>query len=158
MCIRDRAVTSLKCGYDDDYQEVEKGPVFVKEECGGAPIACQKGFCAGQAQTTPVATVRPGQPTNTPAPAGPTATPAPSCASAVGLGVGRGVTVVSDALIRTDAGLRGALVTRGENRAAQIIGGPQCVDNLVWWQVDAGGVVGWTAERDQNNNQLLNPR
>ncbi|MGE0686035.1 MAG: hypothetical protein AB7P33_04775, partial [Dehalococcoidia bacterium] len=155
------AVTAVKCGYDDDYQEVERGPVFVKEECGGAPIACQKGFCAGQAQTTPAAataTVRPGQPTNTPAPAAPTATPAPSCASAVGLAVGRGVTVVSDALIRVDAGLRGALVTRGEGRAASIIGGPQCVDNLVWWQIDAGGIVGWTAERDQNNNQLLTPR
>jgi uncharacterized membrane protein len=155
-----QAVTTLKCGWDDDYQEVERGPVFVKEECSGAPIACQKGFCPGQAQasttpTGPTATPRPGQATNTPV----ANTPVPGCASGVGLATGRNVTVVSDGLIRNAAGIRGSVVGRGENRPATITGGPECVDNLVWWQVDlGGGVTGWTAERDQNNNQLLNPR
>jgi len=43
--------------------------------------------------------------------------------------------------------LRGATV--------DIIGGPQSVDNLTWWQVRAGDREGWMAETRANGDSLL---
>jgi WD40 repeat protein len=35
-----------------------------------------------------------------------------------------------------------------------VIRGPICADNLTWWQVDYGGLVGWTAEGYENEYWL----
>jgi hypothetical protein len=45
--------------------------------------------------------------------------------------------------------LRGATV--------DIIGGPQSVDNLTWWQVRAGDRAGWMAETRASGESLLQP-
>jgi uncharacterized membrane protein len=147
-----QAVTSVSCGFDDDYQETRNGPVFVYEKCGGAPIACQKGFCGP--------TVTPQPPTPGPAPPTVTPPPGPACAGSAQLGItlNRAVTIRDDARIRSAAGLSAPQIARGNGRAATVIGGPRCVDNLVWWNIDAGVVKGWTAEADENAVQLILPR
>ena len=39
-----------------------------------------------------------------------------------------------------------------------VLGGPQCSDGFVWWEVEIDGVVGWTAESSaQDNSYYLMP-
>ncbi|HXH20674.1 MAG TPA: hypothetical protein VNN10_01500 [Dehalococcoidia bacterium] len=153
------AFTVISCGFDDDYREFSGGPVLVREKCGGAPIPCQKGFCAaiGETVVPTTPTARPSTPSPT-AVATPTTGP-PACVSApdIGLAVGRNVTLREDARIRADAGVNQQIVGRGNNRPGVVVSGPKCVDNLVWWEVDSG-LRGWTAERDENGVQLILPR
>lgn len=35
-----------------------------------------------------------------------------------------------------------------------IVGGPECVDGYLWWQVDFQGTVGWTAQGDSQSNWI----
>jgi hypothetical protein len=152
-----RAATTVKCGFDDDFQEPNKGAVLIKEDCDGAPSTLQKGFFTGTgASVTPGARTTPTTATATPNQT-PTAVPAGACKGdpALALAVGKPVTVLQDALIRATPGTAGQVQGRGQNRAGGISGGPQCVDGLVWWEVDINGAKGWTAEQDQNKVRLL---
>jgi hypothetical protein len=159
------AATTIKCGFDDDFQEPNKGDVLIKEECDGAPTTLQKGFFTGSGgSSTPGAGQTPGPNATATARAAATATAAAgggggagTCRGdpALGLAVGKPVTVLQDARIRATPGTAGQDIGRGQNRAAGISGGPQCVDGLVWWEVDINGVKGWTAEQDQNKVRLL---
>jgi hypothetical protein len=123
--------------------------VLVKEECGGAPRVLQKGLTTDPGSSTP----GPGV-TVTPVP--PTTAPGQCMGdAALGLAVGKPVTVLQDALIRAMPGTSGQVVGRGQSRAGGISGGPTCLDGLVWWEVDINGAKGWTAEQDQNKTRLL---
>jgi len=147
-------IRNVSCGFDDDYQEAPNSQVLVKEECGGASIPLQKFPGSGG---TPTVTVGPGTPTAGPAA---TATPSANCAGAADLALasGRAVTLKDDARVRSDAGTAGQIVGRGGNMPATIIGGPRCLNNLVWWNVDAGALKGWTAEKDEVGQALIIPR
>jgi hypothetical protein len=172
-----RAATAIKCGFDDDHQEFPEGPVLIKERCDGAPTTLQKGFFSNPddnggsgSGTTGTGTPGAGTPgartSQTPA-ANVTGTPGAGGGTGTGTGgdckgdpalnnfVGKPVTVLQDALIRATPGTSGQIIGRGLNRAAGISGGPQCVDNLVWWEIDISGTKGWTAEQDQNKVRLL---
>jgi hypothetical protein len=66
------------------------------------------------------------------------------------------VVLRADARIREQPGTQGKDTgQRGNNRPGTITGGPQCANNLVWWEVDSGVVKGWTAEQDENKVQLI---
>lgn len=43
------------------------------------------------------------------------------------------------------------------NRTFDVIGGPSCADNLVWWQVAFDGQIGWTAEGLLPDNYFIEP-
>ncbi|HEU0074666.1 MAG TPA: hypothetical protein VFS30_11730 [Dehalococcoidia bacterium] len=151
------AVTSIKCGFDDDYQEVPGGPVLVKEECGGAPTVLQKGFFSpsgGGQLTTP--TVEPSATTTvTPVP-GETEVPAGACVADadLGLAVNDPVKLRNDAVIR-DAPAGNDTGRRGLNQDGVITAGPECTNNLVWWEVDVAGQKGWTAEQTEDEIRLI---
>jgi hypothetical protein len=157
-----RATTSIKCGFDDDYQETPKGPVLIKEKCHGAPTTLQKGFFAAPGTSgTPGTTGTPGAaktPGATTSPAAGSPTPvANTCKGdpALGLAIGKNVTLRADAVIRDAAGTGATKTGLGENKAGGISAGPKCLDGLVWWEVDVGGAKGWTAEQDQNKVRLI---
>ena len=157
LTVFDRAssvIRTVSCGFDDDFQQETNGPVFVREKCGGAPIALQK-FPA--VVGTPAPTTGPGTPTVTRAPS---TTPTPgtaACNSApeLGLATGKNVPLKDDARVRSDAGTSAGIIGRGGNLPATIIGGPRCANNLVWWNVDAGALKGWTAEKDEAGSPLI---
>jgi hypothetical protein len=114
-------------------------------------------------------------PTTTPIPAGATPPPTPTAPSAAATEEGR--IVCADAMqTRLIAGvearatadgipknIRSAPSTsstiRGQIPAGQeitILDGPQCVEGLVWWQIDCDTLVGWVAE-GQNGTYWLEP-
>jgi uncharacterized membrane protein len=165
-----RAATAIKCGFDDDYQEFPKGPVLIKQKCDGAPTTLQKGLF-----TNPNGTVTPGTPgagtpgarttgtaspnrTSTPAAAGAGTPAAGECKGdpKLALAVGKPVTLLAEAIRRSTPGTSGQrLPDLGGGRAGGISGGPQCLDGLVWWEVDVNGSKAWTAEQDQNGVRLI---
>jgi hypothetical protein len=165
-----RAATAIKCGFDDDYQEFPKGPVLIKQKCDGAPTTLQKGLF-----TNPNGTVTPGTPgagtpgarttgtaspnrTGTPAAAGAGTPAAGECKGdpKLALAVGKPVTLLAEAIRRSTPGTSGQrLPDLGGGRAGGISGGPQCLDGLVWWEVDVNGSKAWTAEQDQNGVRLI---
>jgi hypothetical protein len=171
-----RAATAIKCGFDDDYQEPNKGAVLIKENCDGAPTTLQKGLFTSGGGTSgggTGSTATPGSRTPTP---GPNVTTTPSAGGgggggsgdckgdpALGNAVGKSVTLRSDALRRVTAGTAGPTPTAagdrlGNSRPGGISAGPVCADGLVWWEVDTNGTKLWTAEQDQNKTPLILPR
>jgi hypothetical protein len=155
-----RAATTIKCGFDDDFQEPNKGAVLIKEDCDGAPSTLQKGFFTGAGATvSPTAGART---TPTVAPnVTPTAVPAADCKGdpALGLAVGKPVTLVPLSIRRQTPGTEGQrLPDLGGGRAGGISAGPKCLDTLVWWEVDVNGSKAWTAEKDQAGEPLIKLR
>lgn len=59
--------------------------------------------------------------------------------------------------VRTSAGLNSTylgLIEPGEE--VDILDGPICSDNMVWWKVDnRKGLIGWTSEGDLNSYWLV---
>ena len=156
----ERSATAIKCGFDDDYQEIQTGPVLIKEECGGAPTVLQKGLfspAGGGELTTP--TVQPTESETPTVEGGEEETPVPGgeCVPdpALGLAEGDAVTLRFDAIIRDSPG--GTDTGRlGNNQAGTITAGPECARDLVWWEVTLGnGDAGWTAEQSQDKVPLI---
>jgi len=139
----------VQCNIDDDFQEVRGGPVLIKESCGGAPIAEQKG--------TPVAASPTPPPAATPSPTQP---PQPAACTPKGaIAVGMQVTVVSSTNIRQAPGLQGQIVrTIRADTPATVTAGHECADNLTWWRVNLGDIEGWAAEADPAGAVLIRPR
>jgi hypothetical protein len=51
--------------------------------------------------------------------------------------------------LRAEPGLSGDRIGQIQpGEQFRVLAGPACADNYVWWQVDFGGTVGWTAEYD----------
>ncbi|MBL8164321.1 MAG: hypothetical protein JNJ61_20200 [Anaerolineae bacterium] len=49
--------------------------------------------------------------------------------------------------MRVEAGVTNAVIQQiPEGGVFTVTGGPTCTDGLIWWQVDYGGMTGWTAE------------
>ncbi|WP_423223696.1 hypothetical protein [Candidatus Amarolinea aalborgensis] len=96
----------------------------------------------------------------------PTDTPAPPSVQGAEprLAVGRRGQVISAAAVnlrRTPGYLNkpagDVLGTVLRGATVDIIGGPQSVDNLTWWQVRAGDRAGWMAETRASGESLLQP-
>jgi hypothetical protein len=176
-----RAATAIKCGFDDDHQEFPKGPVLIKERCDGAPTSLQKGFFtnpnggggsgSGTAGSGTPKADTPGAGTSQTPASNVTTTPGAGGGTGTGSGgdckgdpalalkLGQGVTLWSRAAIRADAGLNQTVLGRGLYRPAVITQGPKCADNVAWWEIDAGNLKGWIAERDPDDkDQLIFPR
>jgi hypothetical protein len=153
------SVTAIKCGFDDDFQEPNAGAVLIKEECGGAPTALQKGFFSptdgGGLLTTPTTETTTEAGTETPTPED-TEVPGDTCVAdeALGLAVGDDVVLRSDAIIRETPGGNDT-GRRGENKAGTITAGPECARNLVWWEVQVADQSGWTAEQNEEKIRLI---
>lgn len=59
--------------------------------------------------------------------------------------------------LRDNPGLIGTQIGEIPGGAAFVVqAGPQCVDNILWWQVDYDGKIGWTAE-GQDGAYYLEP-
>lgn len=59
--------------------------------------------------------------------------------------------------LRDNAGIAAAQIGEIPGGAAFTVqAGPQCVDNILWWQVDYDGRIGWTAE-GQSGEYFLEP-
>ena len=156
----DRAAQALKCGYDDDYQRVEGGPVLIREDCGGAPRVLQEQVTTNTV-ITPASTG--SKSTDTVEPGVTTApsqgvTPENACVAdpGIGLTIGDEVTLRVDAVVRdapggTDTG------DRGNNLAGSVLAGPECAGGLVWWEVETANSTGWTAEQDDKGVRLILP-
>jgi hypothetical protein len=150
------AATVVKCGFDDDYQDPSTSDVFIKDDCGGAPLPFQKGLFStsgGVDLSTP--TPEPEATPEATADAGPTEV-ASDCQpdSDLGLAVGDDVVLRVDAIVRdapdgTDTGRRGL------NMAGTITAGPECAADLVWWEVKVGDETGWTAEQTGDGIRLI---
>jgi hypothetical protein len=87
--------------------------------------------------------------------------PTPVCGLAARLQVGYSgqVTPGLPNSVRTAPGTGGGSTVIGnlpENSLFRVAGGPICADGLLWWEIDAPGVSGWTAE-GQNNTYWLSP-
>jgi hypothetical protein len=51
--------------------------------------------------------------------------------------------------LRANPGLNGEVIGKvGPGVPFDVLDGPQCADNYVWWQIDLDGTQGWTAEYD----------
>ncbi len=157
-----RAATAITCAAGDTYTENSSGTTLVKEKCGGAPSVLQKGLLnqptpgAGTpaveaSPTTESSATAEGTGTAGATGTGTACTPDPD----IGLAVGDKVTLRADAIIRETPG--GADTNRrGANMSGVITDGPQCAEDLVWWQVQTDdGNSGWTAEQDQNKVRLI---
>jgi Protein of unknown function (DUF3160)/Bacterial SH3 domain len=49
--------------------------------------------------------------------------------------------------VRQSPGLNGEGIVRLRNKEIfKVVGGPECVDNLYWWQIQQGDLTGWVAE------------
>jgi hypothetical protein len=58
--------------------------------------------------------------------------------------------------VRADTSTSAQILTQlRRNTTAQVLSGPVCADNRVWWQVNYGGTVGWSAEVDSDGEYLL---
>ena len=143
----------IGCGFDDKYQKVKGGPLYIKRECGGALEAAQhpEGVGQGVASQTPSATAQPTAPLV--APPG-----EPACVSA--LGIVKGKTVQSlppdGVVIRQDpGGQRVGNLAQGET--ANVTGGCKAASALIWWEIkaDRDGHEGWVAETDPSGEKLL---
>jgi Tol biopolymer transport system component len=125
-----------------------------------APVAGGNVFlCSGPA-TVPQA---PARPTNTPVPATTTTTSGRAvCDGAMNtrLAVGAQARVVPDGLpnnIRREASTTSERIGRiPAGEPFSVIGGPQCAQNLVWWEITYGDITGWTAE-GQNGVYWIEP-
>ena len=130
-----------------------------------APVAGGNVFlCSGPA-AIPQATARP---TNTPVPTtssnGPTSTTSgrAGCEGAMNtrLAVGAQARVVPDGLpnnLRREPSTTSERVGRiPAGEPFSVVGGPQCAQNLVWWEITYGNITGWTAE-GQNGVYWIEP-
>jgi hypothetical protein len=71
----------------------------------------------------------------------------PYMRSRVAIGVQARITTSVPNNLRADPGINGAQIGQlGDAAIFDIIGGPACVDGLVWWQIQENGRTGWTAE------------
>ena len=122
-----------------------------------APVAGGAAFLCSGPEQVPPPPAQPAQLASTPAPAPTTSSPSESsgrvvCSGAMHtrLAIGIEAQVRPDGLpnnVRQSASLSGERIGQlspGERFA--IVGGPGCGDNLVWWQIEAGDLAGWTAE------------
>lgn len=58
--------------------------------------------------------------------------------------------------VRADTSVDAQILTQmRRNTPAQVLAGPVCADDRVWWQVSYNGIVGWSAEIDQDGEYLL---
>ena len=132
-----------------------------------APVAGGAAFLCSGPEQVPPPPAQPAQLASTPAPAPTTSSPSESsgrvvCSGAMQtrLAIGIEAQVRPDGLpnnVRQSASLSGERIGQlspGERFA--IVGGPGCGDNLVWWQIEAGDLAGWTAE-GQNGVYWLEP-
>ena len=141
------AATWVKCGMDDDFQQVRGGDVLIKTECGGADIPEQLGTNAVVPSVVPSATAAPGV----------TPTAAPACTPSGNVKVGDNVIVVRLTRIRANPGTgnQGVLQVLTVDKPGTITEGHRCADGLTWWKVKLDNVEGWAAERDENNTELI---
>ncbi len=149
------AATVIRCGYDDDYQEVSGGPVFVRPDCGGAPVVLQKGFFTlpTDAEKAPVIpTVAPNVVVTTTPETTTPVTPEAGCTAdaALGIAVSDVVKLRNDAIVR-DAPAGKDTGRRGNDASGTVTKGPECAGGLVWWEVTTSSGPGWTAEQDQSH-------
>lgn len=106
------------------------------------------------------------EPRSTPQPR-PTATPSTrsnpssnsSCQSRVGLSSEIAAVTVARSRMRSSPSLDSrSILVIPFNGVVNIIDGPRCEDNLVWWRGQYSGEIGWIAERAPNGTQLLSRR
>ncbi len=85
-----------------------------------------------------------------------TTVPEDTCVAdaALGLAVGNAVKLRLDAIIR-DAPGGNDTGRRGENKNGTITSGPECANDLVWWEVKVGDESGWTAEQTESKVRLI---
>ena len=58
--------------------------------------------------------------------------------------------------VRADTSVDSQILTQmRRNTAAEVLAGPVCANDRVWWQVRYNGIVGWSAEVDQDGEYLL---
>ncbi|MCU0513998.1 MAG: WD40 repeat domain-containing protein [Anaerolineae bacterium] len=104
-------------------------------------------LCQNTTPATPVVPFTPGAPYSNPLCPAPEAGKKPFMRNRLLPGMEARVDANTPHRLRDAAALTGGVLLEMPGFAPfRVVGGPTCADEIVWWQVDYNGTVGWTAE------------